>query len=169
MKRLVTLVLTFAFMLLLSSCRNTDALNSAPTKSVVVDDSLVLVQSNHEFSKPYENFIWAQQWTEHGWLSADASSISHSFSEICNDIPQITYCNDFEIHYKNGVEFLSLSVYNSDFDRIHHNVNEAVLSDLADGTYYLVIKVKSQGKYVEAAEKYEYSGYECAYKLIIAG
>ena len=168
MRRLTALILAFALMLSLSGCKPPNALNSDTIGSVVVDDSLILVQSNGEFSKPYENFLWAQNWSEHGWLSADATSVSHSFSEVCNEIPQIAYSGDFEIYYKDGVEFLSLSVYSLNFDRIHHNVNEEVLNDLADGTYYLVITVKSRGKYIEAAKEYEYLGYECAYKMVIA-
>ena len=164
MKRSTAFVLVFVCMLLLGGCKNADVPNSDQTKS---DDPLILVRSNDETSKPYENLLWQQQWSGRGWLSADAASISLTLSEVCNELPQITYGDDFEIRCGDGVEFLSVSVYSSDFDRIHHNVSADVLKDLAGGTYYLVITVKSQGKYVAAQGEYEYSGYECACKMIV--
>ena len=197
MKKLIALVLALAFMLSFGGCANiennkndisqnpidttnpaperitdysiqdTDAPNSDQTKSVIVDDSLIIVQSVDALEKPYENFLWAEKWSEKGWVSGDGMSISHKLSDIDKEIPQITYGDDFEIHYGEGVEFISLSVYNSDFDRIHHNVQQEVLHTLEEGTYYLAITVKVQGEYIEADEKYEYSGYECAYKFVI--
>ena len=173
MKKLTALVLALALMLSFGGCANiennkdTDAPNSDQTKPVIVNDSLILVQSVDALEKPYENFLWAENWSENGWVSADGMSISHKLSDIAKEIPQITYGDDFEIHYGEGVEFISLSVYNSDFDRIHHNVQQEVLRTLEEGTYYLAITVKVQGEYFEADEKYECSGYECAYKLVI--
>jgi hypothetical protein len=140
-----------------------------PREPVVVNDSLILVQSGNALSKPYENFFWSKKWIEDGWINGDGMSVSHKFSVIENEIPQITYCDDFEIFYKEGVEFLSFSIYNSNFTRTHHNVNHAVLSDLEEGTYFLIITVKLQGRFIETEEKYEYSGYECVYKIHIAG
>ncbi len=91
------------------------------------------------------------------------------FSEVCNELPQILFYSDvFEIYYKDKVEFVSLSVYSSDFERIYRNAGQEVLNDLAQGTYYLIINVKKQGKYVESEEKYEYTGYECVYKMVVA-
>ncbi len=181
MKKLIALLLALVFILGLVGCgdaenrenetlqpaANENNLSHDQTKSVVVEDSLILVQSNDELSKPYENFLWANTWFEHGWLNADDISIYYKLSAIHNEIPQITYSDDFEIHYKDGVEFLSVSVYDSNFDRIHHNMQQEVIHTLEQGTYYLVIVVKVQGKYIETEEKYEYSGYECAYKLVI--
>lgn len=135
---------------------------------VTVDDSLILIESAGSLTKPYENFIWAEEWDGYGWLSGDGTSISRQFLDIQQELPQIIYGDDFKIHYKDGVEFSSLSVYNSDFGIVFHNAEQNVLNDLEEGTYYLVINVKKQGEYVEAEEKYEYSGYECAYKLHIA-
>ena len=150
-----------------SNIQDTDDSNSGQTKPVIVDDSLILVQSVDALEEPYEYFLWAEKWSENGWLSADAMSISNKLPDIDEEIPQISYGDDFEVYYGKNVEFISLSVYNSDFDRIHQNVQQEVLSTLEEGTYYLVITVKVQGEYIEADEKYEYTGYECAYKLVI--
>jgi hypothetical protein len=152
-----------------SGILETNAPTEEPREPIVVNDSLVLVQSNNLLSKSYENFLWSKKWIEAGWISGDGMSVSHKFSVIENEIPQITYCDDFEIFYKEGIEFLSFSIYNSNFSRIYHNVKDDVLSDLEEGTYFLIINVKSQGEYIETEEKYEYSGYECVYKIHIAG
>lgn len=135
---------------------------------VTVDDSLILLKSADSLTKPYENFLWAEEWTEQGWLSGDGTSVSRQFPDIQQELPQITYGDDFKIHYKDGVEFSSLSVYDSDFGTVFHNAEQEVLSELEEGTYYLVINVKKQGDYVESEEKYEYTGYECAYKLHVS-
>ena len=132
-----------------------------------VRDSLVWVRTFDGLSKPYENFLWADKWSEGGWMSSDGMNISQKFLEVKNEIPQITYPTDLQIYYEEGVEFQSLSVYNSDFEEIHHNVHQEVLDDLADGTYYLVITVKSKGEYIETEKQYEYSGYECVFKIVI--
>ena len=163
MKKLITLVLALASVLSFGGCANIENNKN----DIIVDDSLILVQSVDALEKPYENFLWAESWSEKGWVCADGMSISRKLSDIDKEIPQITYGDDFEIHYRKGVEFISLSVYNSDFDRIHHNVQQEVLNTLEEGTYYLAITVKVKGEYIKADKKYEYSGYECAYKLVI--
>ena len=160
MKKLLVMVLALVFMLSCSGCRGDE-----PKGSVVVEDSLILVEVGDTLSKPYENFLWAETWSEHGWLSMDGTSLSRQFSEVQQEIPTIAYGNDFEIHYKEGVTFISVSVYNDAFESVYHNETQDVLKDLAEGEYYLVITVKKQGDYVEAEEKYEYSGYECAYYM----
>ena len=141
--------------------------SSEQSELVVAEDCLVWVKSADTISKPYEKFLWENIWTGNGWLNADEISIFHELPDISKEFQQITYSDDFEIHYAEGVEFSSLSIYNSDFERIHHNVQPEVLQTLGQGTYYLVIVVSVQGKYIEAEEKYEYSGDECAYKLVL--
>jgi len=136
--------------------------------SPVFDDALISVQSAGIFVKPYENFVWAQSWSEDGWLSADGMRVSYKFSDVDNDIPSITYSDNFAIHYGDGVEFLSLMVYDSAFERVPNTDNIDALNELAEGTYYLVITVKKQGDYIESDDKYEYTGYECVYKITIA-
>ena len=136
--------------------------------SPVFDDALISVQSAGIFVKPYENFVWAQSWSEDGWLSADGMRVSYKFSDVDNDIPSITYSDNFAIHYGDGVEFLSLMVYDSAFERVPNTDNIDALNELAEGTYYLVITVKIKGDYIESDDKFEQTGYECVYKITIA-
>lgn len=161
MKRIIALVLILGVIFSFSGCRE------AKNEENEALQNLIQVQSGDTLIKSYENFLWATMWTENGWLSLDGERISRKFSEVYSEIPQIAYCDDFEIQYREGVEFVSLSVYNSDFDIIYNNVKQEVLRDLADGTYYLVITVKEQGEYIESEEKYEYASSECVYKLVI--
>ena len=160
MKKLLVMVLALVFMLSCSGCRGDE-----PKGSVVVEDSLILVRSGDTLTKPYENFLWAETWSEPGWLSVDGTSLSRQWAAVQQEIPQITYGEGFEILYRDGVTFGSVSVYTDGFESVYHNEAERVLAELAEGEYYLVITVKKQGDYVEAEDKYEYSGYECAYHM----
>ena len=161
MKRIIALVLILGVIFSFGGCRE------AKNEENKALQNLIQVQFGDTLIKSYENFLWATMWTENGWLSLDGERISRKFSEVYSEIPQIAYFDDFEIHYKEGVEFISLSVYNSDFDIINNNAKQEELRDLAEGTYYLVITVKEQGEYIESEEKYEYACYECVYKLVI--
>lgn len=127
---------------------------------------LITVESNGEQVQPCPLFLWAQTWTERGWLNADGANFLEIHSEFSEEIPVITYGDDFEIHYRDGVSFLYLSVYNANFERIHHNVEQSVLSELEDGEYYIGFVVDEQGKYIESEKDYEMKGYECILRLI---
>ena len=137
-------------------------------ETVIVKGSYILVQSGDTLEKPYKSFIWATNWVGSGWVSADGLSISDKFQDVYSEIPEINYCEDFAIHYEEGVELISLSVYNSNFQILDRNATLKRLATLADGTYYLVVTVKARGRYIEEEEKYEYAGYECVYKLVVA-
>ena len=159
MKKLITLSLVLLFIFTCIGCGHIENREA---------DSFIVVRSADILSKPYENFLWAEEWTGYGWLSGDGTGIARKFGDIHNELPKINYEDDFEIHYREGVEFVSLSIYNSEFGQVYHNEKLEVLDELAEGTYYLVITVKVQGEYIEAEDKYEYSGYECAYKMVVA-
>ena len=73
MKKLITLVLALASVLSFGGCANIENNKN----DIIVDDSLILVQSVDALEKPYENFLWATAWSENGWLCADGISISH--------------------------------------------------------------------------------------------
>ena len=172
MKKLLAMVLALTFVFFLGGCNDKNNENETDDPDigeggvVTVEDSLILVQSGATQSKPYENFLWAEEWSEDGWISADGTSITDKFSEKQHEIPQITYGEDFEIHYKEGVKLISLSVYNSDFEILQRDAAPSALKDLTNGMYYLIITVKDQGKYIEAEQEYEYAGYECVYQIV---
>lgn len=172
MKKLLAMILALAFAFSLVGCNSKSNENESDDPdigavgSVNVADSLILVQSGDTLSKPYENFLWSEEWSEVGWISMDGSMIAERFLEKQQEIPQITYREDFEIRYKIGVTLISVSVYNSDFEFLRRDAEPSFLKDLASGTYYLVITVKEQGEYIRADQKYEYTGYECVYQIV---
>lgn len=133
------------------------------------DVAPITVHTGGGDTTPYVNFLWAQSYGENGWIAADGTRISWNLSQLCNEFPEITYGNDFQIRYQDGVTFQHLSVYNAELQCIHQNVTQDVLKTLPDGTYYLVINVNVQGKYIAAEKQHETSGYECAYKLQVSG
>ena len=98
MKKLIALVLALALMLSFGGCANIENNKN----DIIVEDSLILVQSVDALEKPYKNFLWAENWSENGWVSGDGMSISHKLCDIDKEIPQITYGDDFEIHYGEG-------------------------------------------------------------------
>ena len=93
---------------------------------IIVTDSLVLVQSFDGLAKPYEIFLWSEYWSVDGWVSADGVDFLFLISGIDNEIPQITYCDHFEIYCRDGVKLRSISVYNSDLEPVHENAKQEV-------------------------------------------
>jgi len=136
---------------------------------IQVPDTPLSIRYQNRQTFPYVNFLWAESWTEYGWLNGDGMSVSMKFAEIQAEIPAVTYRKDWEILYQDGVSFLYASVYSETFERLYHNAELSVLDELTDGNYYLVITVKKQGDYIEADQKYESTGYECAFFLEVAG
>lgn len=137
------------------------------SNAVKVEDSFILVCSNGELVAPYENFLWSESRVGEHWISADGRSIVYESSEVWNEIPQITYSEDFKIHYRKKVSLKSINLYSLDFDAIHQNAEQVDLNNLPTGEYYLAIRVCRQGKFVWLEGKHESSGYECVYKLIV--
>lgn len=164
MRKMISLLLILVSILGLFGCKDADGRQS---ESATEDNNLLSVQSMDTLVQPYENFLWDQSWAKKGWIFADGLSISYDLPDICEEIPQVIYSDDFEIIYGKGVEFRRITILNSDFEEIHHSSRQNVIETLEEGTYYLILEVKVQGKYIKKQKEYETSGYECAYKLII--
>ena len=131
------------------------------------DESLIVVHSGGADVAPYENFRWSKGWSNGGWVSADSFYLIGELEELSKAFPTITYSDDFEIHCQNNVSVTSVNIYDSSLNDIHWNMPPSVIETLSPGTYYLIITVKQQGYYVPAGKDYEYTGYDCGYKLII--
>lgn len=187
MKKLSMLILLMLLLLVLSGCgreqeqiaavpedssklsvTEADARKSEADETVDMSNSLISVYSDGILTEPYENWIWSETYYGDGWLSADGISIYYEFPEVHEEIPRINYGDDFEIYYGNGVSFSFISVYSENFEELYHNEGEYVLENLKEGTYYIVISVKAQGKYIKSEDKYESSGYQCVYKLEVS-
>ena len=173
MKKLIAILLVMVFAFSLVRCVYEaeqpigDNKEKNDENNLPFNDSLVLLESGGKMTKPYENCIWSEVWSGGGWFSSDGNRVSRRLNEIQDEIPQITYTDDFKIHYREDVEFRSLEVYNSALDNICRVSEENIPVYLTSGVYYLVIEVKKRGEYIKEQEKYEASGYECVYKFEI--
>ncbi len=132
------------------------------------EEALILLFSNEEETKPYVRWLWKQEWTGNNWLHSDAIPFAEEIDRYGKEIPEIIYDSDFSVSYKEGVSFLSVSVYEveSPFERIEKYTDLSKLEELPEGNYYIGITVQEQGKFIEAEEKYEAVGYECIYWMI---
>lgn len=79
----------------------------------------------------------------------------------------VTYGDDFEIRCHDKVNVTGIDIYDAKLEPISTNVTQQILNTLSPGTYYLLINIRVQGNYILAAKDHEYSGYDCAYKLIV--
>ena len=141
----------------------------APKETPDAEEALLAVRSGAVQISCYENFLWASSWTGDGWLSADGMSLFHQLSNLCNEFPEIAFCEDFSFLCHKDAVFSSFSVYNEAFERLHYNTqNLQVLEELPRGIYYLVGNVTIRGSWIEEEDAYEMTGYECACKLIIS-
>lgn len=155
MKKQIAWILALVFLLACCGCGSQD-----PQPPLVIHSGGTPVN-------PYENWVSSQYWTENGWLAADGYRISMELPRIAEKFPEITYGDDFEITYGKKATFLELDIYSSKFELVYNNTQLKALNILESGTYYIVITVRIQGRYIEAGKDYESSGVECAYKLIV--
>ncbi len=128
---------------------------------------LITVTSNGETIAPYENFAFARSWAENGWLYADGIALLYQLPELADELPVVTYSDNFAVQYKSGVSFLRMSVCSEAFEQIEHNARLEYIKELPAGTYYIGIVVTFDGKYIESEGEAEYIAYECAFRLIM--
>ncbi len=91
----------------------------------------------------------------------------YSLPEIAHELPIIIYGSDFSVDFRENVSFSWLSIFNASFERIHHNVDLSYLEELSEGTYYIIIVINVQGKYIPTENKHESYGYVCAYNMVV--
>ncbi len=129
-------------------------------------EPLITVISNGEAIAPYENFLWASEWTDNGWLAADGiPAFFQDISELEPKLPSAVYGSDFAVELSPSTSF-SISIWDDTKQRIYHNVDISYIDALPRGTYYINIVVTKRGKYIESEKRYEYCGSECIFKLI---
>ncbi|MBQ3125797.1 MAG: hypothetical protein IJC15_01895 [Clostridia bacterium] len=172
MKKLLTRSLLFVCLLTLLSC---GAVQSPPPDSAdtpqadTCEAAPVMICSNGTQIQPYANFVWAETWTEQGWLSMSGNSISRQNSGIHHLFPQAVYHEDFALQYAGGVTPTAMAIYSEGGELLHRNATLSDLAELAEGAYDLVITVKVQGKYIESEDRHESAGYEYACRLTVLG
>jgi hypothetical protein len=145
-------------------------LNESPVSS---DDILMTITSNGETSLPYLHWAWDSSWTGIGWIAADAMQLDYTLKDIAQDLPTVSYHDDFAMKYEEGVSFSHMIVYDADYSFISHLADYdevdhlTYLKELPKGIYYVAISVVKQRRYIETESKYEYSGFDCVFKLAV--
>ena len=176
MKRSFALILAITMFLSLAACSKTEPEISTPVPDFSAQSSeeenstpmpACYVVSNGEMIEAYENFVWSNDYDEKGWLCADGEYYEDLFPLGKDEIPEVTYSEDFQVIYGESVTSKTVNVYDENFGQISENGTLEDLSALPGGTYYLVLQVRTQGKYIEEEKKSESSCSEYIYKLTI--
>ena len=142
--------------------------NTEPPPPTEKWEPLILVTTNGETTAPFNHWLWSSQsWETLGWLCADGYPLYMKLPEYADELPAITYSNDFAVQYKENVSFYGLSIFNDSFERLLYRGKISSLDDLSEGTYYISIQVIVLGKYIEKEDEYESQGYECVFKMTV--
>ena len=125
---------------------------------------------NTSHSREYHEgyMLWTEQWYDGGMVSGDGFGATGQLSEIADGLPELH-------HYAGETPNLRviededtltrIYVYRDD-QTFHFAATEAhVLATLPEGRYIIVLRVETQGDYIEEAEAYERTCTEYAFIL----
>ena len=125
---------------------------------------------NTSHSREYHEgyMLWTEQWYDGGMVSGDGFGATGQLSEIADGLPELH-------HYAGETPNLRviededtltrIYVYRDD-QTFHFDATEAhVLATLPEGRYIIVLRVETQGDYIEEADAYERTCTEYAFIL----
>lgn len=116
--------------------------------------------------EPYVHFGSSTTWDGKYWLCADGLSLENRFPDIAAEIPSFTYSDDYELLVGENVTLsgpATFRVYTTDFELLRLHLPADDLTDLPEGSHYLVLGVQERGDYIAREEAYEEFWYQCAY------
>ena len=128
------------------------------------------VTSGGQSVAAYPIILYERRKTDYGWLYGDGVPAASVVMEHPERIPTLTLGSDFSAVFGGGaVRMSGLNVYDEAFSPLRENwYGNAALNWLDPGTYYCDIKVHGPlGRYIEAEDAYEESGYQCIFRLIV--
>ncbi len=130
--------------------------------------SPIIVRAGGQIIEPYVHFGSSMTWDakEKAWLCADGLSLENIFPEIADQIPAFTYSEEYELEFLDNVSFgggAAYQVYTTDFEllRLHLPIDD--LTNLPEGSHYLVLRVQQVGDYIVEGDDCERFDYQCAY------
>lgn len=130
--------------------------------------SLYFGNTSHS-SEYHEGYmLWTEQWYDGGMISGDGFGATGQLSDIAAELPELH-------HYAGETPNLRviededtltrIYVYRDD-QTFHFDATEAhVLATLPEGRYIIVLRVETQGDYIEEADAYERTCTEYAFIL----
>lgn len=130
--------------------------------------SLYFGNTSHS-SEYHEGYmLWTEQWYDGGMISGDGLGATGQLSDISAGLPVLR-------HYAGEEPFLRVIEDKDTLTRIYiyyknHSFcadarDASVLSTLPEGSYIIVLRVETQGDYIEEAEAYERTCTEYAFIL----
>ncbi|MGI6160523.1 MAG: hypothetical protein ACOYJD_00685 [Christensenellales bacterium] len=137
------------------------------------DKTLISIISNGDTTLPYTRFSWDSSITESGWIQADALQLIYELPNISDELPIVTYNNDFSVLYQKNVSFSHMLVYDDSFKQLHHIASYDdmdyldCIHKLEQGSFYINIMIAQRGEYISSVNEYEYSGIDCIFKLVV--
>ncbi|MBR6748631.1 MAG: hypothetical protein IKM07_06800 [Clostridia bacterium] len=126
------------------------------------------VSAGHMTITPYEAFLGATTWQQHGWLAADGLPITGRWEEHADKLPTLHYRPDLRVIIRDDliVDSVTISVYNAEKpDKGLLSAKLSDLDDLPEGSYYVCITVYFLGEYIEAGNGHEKTGLQYAFIL----
>ena len=128
--------------------------------------NLMTVTSDKQTTDAYEMFASSYTWGEHGWLCACGMEPTSSLQQIAEELPELTYADDFSFKLRGNAELCELMIYDRNFKRME---GVAELADLHPGKYYVCYRVEEKGRFIEKEEQYEVTTYYCVFEMLFSG
>ncbi len=147
-------------------------LREEQVSSAASGEALLTVSCGGETVVPYPAFLWAETWTEFGWLNADGIPLEFTVQEHWEEIPVLTPegADELSVSPGHGVQYSGrMDVYDENMDRLFRQWEEdpAVLASLEPGTYLCALRVTVTGDYIASEDRHERTGYQCLFRLLI--
>jgi hypothetical protein len=126
------------------------------------------ITSNGEVTIPYENPIWAEIWTEQGWVSGDSLSVFYNINAVLQELSTVTLREDISFSYADTISLGGLYVCRAeDLEMVLEGADRLYLTGLPEGTYYAAIRARKTGKYIASEGRHEMYGSEYVFRFVV--
>lgn len=112
--------------------------------------------------------LWTEQWYDGGIVSGDGFGATGQLSDISAGLPVLRHYAGEEPHLRvieDKDTLTRIYIYYKDHSVYADAKDASVLSTLPEGSYIIVLRVETQGDYIEEAEAYERTCTEYAFIL----